>query len=166
MHVRKSLDSDLASMLAVINDAAQAYRGAIPPDRWREPYMPHSELLDEIAHGVAFWVAEDETRLLGLIGIQDKGPVALLRHAYVAPAAQRKHVGTTLLRHAASLTQKPLLVGTWANAAWAVEFYQRNGFTLLGDEDKDCLLRTYWSIPERQIETSVVLADRRWIDSR
>lgn len=166
MQVRRSRAEDLAPILAIVNDAAQAYRGAIPPDRWQEPYMPRSELLDEIAHGVELWVAEDGTSLYGLIGIQDKGPVALLRHAYVAPAAQRRHVGTRLLRHVAGLAQKPLLVGTWADASWAIAFYQRNGFTLLADADKDQLLRTYWSIPERQIQTSVVLADRRWMASR
>ena len=102
-------------------------------------------------------------RLLGLIGIQDKGAVALVRHAYVAPAAQRKGVGTTLLRHVEALAGKPVLIGTWADASWAIEFYRRNGYTLVPPADKERLLRTYWSIPERQIETSVVLADRRWI---
>ena len=165
MRVRRSEDGDRSSILAIINDAAQAYRGVIPVDRWHEPYMPKDELDREIAHGVAFWVAEEEGRLLGVMGIQDKGPVALVRHAYVAPATQRGGVGTTLLRHVESLTDKPILIGTWAAASWAIEFYRRNGFTVVSDSDKDQLLRTYWSIPERQIETSVVLADRRWMEA-
>jgi GNAT superfamily N-acetyltransferase len=146
----------------VINDAAQAYRGVIPPDRWHEPYMPKDELAREIADGVVFWVAEEEGRLLGVMGMQDKGSVALVRHAYVAPVEQRKGVGTKLLRHVESLTDKPILIGTWADASWAIEFYRRNGFSVVPAGDKDRLLRTYWSVPERQIETSVVLADRRW----
>jgi GNAT superfamily N-acetyltransferase len=162
MRIRQSVESDLAAIGAVINDAAQAYRGVIPPDRWHEPYMPKDELAREIADGVVFWVAEEEGRLLGVMGIQDKGAVALVRHAYVAPATQRKGVGTKLLRHVESLTDKPILIGTWADASWAIEFYRRNGFSVVPARDRDRLLRTYWSVPERQIETSVVLADRRW----
>jgi GNAT superfamily N-acetyltransferase len=164
--IRKSVEADLAAIAAVINDAAQAYRGVIPPDRWHEPYMPKDELVREIADGVVFWVAEEDGRLLGVMGIQDKGPVALVRHAYVAPAAQRQGVGTTLLHHVESLARKPMLIGTWADASWAIEFYRRNGFTLVPAGDKDRLLRTYWSVPERQIETSVVLADGRWTQGR
>jgi N-acetylglutamate synthase-like GNAT family acetyltransferase len=162
MRIRQSVESDLAAIGAVINDAAQAYRGVIPPDRWHEPYMPKDELAREIADGVVFWVAEEEGRLLGVMGMQDKGSVALVRHAYVAPVEQRKGVGTKLLRHVQSLTDKPILIGTWADASWAIEFYRRNGFSVVPARDRDRLLRTYWSVPERQIETSVVLADRRW----
>ena len=153
-------------MWAIINDAARAYRGVIPADRWHEPYMPANELEKEIAGGVIFWVAEEEGRLNGLMGIQDKGDVALVRHAYVAPATQRGGVGTKLLHHVESLVDKPILIGTWAAASWAIEFYQRNGFTLLSTGDTDRLLRTYWSIPTRQIETSVVLANGRWMDAQ
>jgi len=153
-------------MFAIINDAAQAYRGVIPSDRWHEPYMPMDELVEEIAHGIVFWVSEDGGRLLGVIGIQDKGPVALVRHAYVAPTTQRKGVGTKLLRHVEDLAEKPILIGTWADASWAIEFYRRNGFTLVPDNHKDHLLHTYWSISERQIQTSVVLADRRWMKAQ
>ena len=135
-------------------------------DRWHEPYMPKDELVREIAQGVIFWVAEEEGVLLGVMGIQDKGAVALVRHAYVAPTTQRKGVGTRLLRHVQSLADKPILIGTWADASWAIEFYRRNGFTLVPDNHKNHLLRTYWSIPERQIETSVVLADRRWREAQ
>ena len=153
-------------MLAIVNQAAQAYRGVIPADRWREPYMPPDELDSEIADGVIFWVAEEDGRLLGVMGIQDKGDVALVRHAYVAPTTQRKGVGTRLLRHVEGLTGKPVLIGTWAAASWAIEFYRRNGFTVVSNRDKDSLLRRYWSIPARQIETSVVLADRRWMEAQ
>ena len=118
--------------------------------------MPMDELLKEIAGGVVFWVAEQEGRLLGVMGIQDKGEVALVRHAYVAPTTQRTGVGTRLLRHVEGLTDKPILIGTWADASWAIEFYRRNGFALVPGAEKARLLRTYWSIPERQIETSVV----------
>ncbi len=153
-------------MLAIINGAAIAYRGVIPADRWHEPYMSSSELEKEAAEGVRFWVAEQEGSLSGVMGIQDKGAVALVRHAYVAPSTQRTGVGRKLLRHVEGLVDKPILIGTWAAASWAIEFYQRNGYTLLEGEHKDRLLRTYWSIPTRQIETSVVLADGRWIESQ
>ena len=166
MLIRKSMPSDFAAMLAIINDAAQAYRGVIPIDRWHEPYMPSDELTKEIAAGVSFWVAAEEGQLLGVMGIQDKTAVALVRHAYTAPAAQRRGVGTQLLRHVEGLADKPILIGTWADASWAIEFYRRNGFTLLPSSDKDRLLRTYWSIPVRQIETSVVLADSRWTQAQ
>jgi N-acetylglutamate synthase-like GNAT family acetyltransferase len=162
MRIRRTEDADLKQVLAIINEAARAYRGIIPADRWHEPYMPEQELASEIAAGISFWVAEDEGQLLGVMGIQDKGPVALIRHAYVAPTTQRRGVGTKLLRHVEALAGKPVLIGTWADASWAIDFYRRNGFTLVPPADKDRLLRTYWSIPERQIETSVVLADRRW----
>ena len=161
--IRQGVEADLAAIAAIINEAAQAYRGVIPGDRWHEPYMPTDELEKEISDGVVFWVAEQEGRLLGVMGIQDKGAVALVRHAYVASATQGKGVGTRLLRHVGGLADKPILIGTWAAASWAIEFYERNGFTVVPDSEKDRLLRTYWSIPARQIETSVVLADGRWM---
>ena len=163
MRIRGSVEADFDAILAIVNDAASAYRGVIPADRWHEPYMSADELESEVAEGVAFWVAEEDGRLSGVMGIQDKGDVTLVRHAYVAPTTQRTGVGTKLLRHVAGLVDKPILIGTWAAASWAIEFYQRNGFTLVPSDDKDRLLRTYWSIPARQIETSVVLADGRWI---
>ena len=161
MCIRKSVGADFGAILAIINDAASAYRGVIPADRWHEPYMSASELESEIAAGVVFWVAEDGGRLSGVMGIQDKGDVTLVRHAYVASKTQRSGVGTKLLRHVETLVDKPILIGTWAAATWAVEFYQRNGFTLVPSDDKDRLLQTYWSIPARQIDTSVVLANGR-----
>jgi N-acetylglutamate synthase-like GNAT family acetyltransferase len=162
MLIRQSVPKDFAGILGLINDAAIAYRGVIPPDRWHEPYMSASDLETQIAEGVVFWIAEQDGRLLGVMGIQDKGDVALVRHAYVASFAQRSGVGTKLLRHVEGLVDKPILIGTWAAAVWAIQFYQRNGFTIVPDGDKDRLLRTYWSIPARQIETSVVLANERW----
>ena len=164
MLIRDSVEADLVPMLAIVNEAAQAYRGAIPVDRWREPYMPADELVEEIAAGVRFWVAEQEGRVLGVMGLQDKGDVALVRHAYVTPTIQRKGVGTRLLRHVEGLADKPILIGTWADASWAIEFYRRNGFTVVPNADKDALLLKYWSIPARQVETSVVLADGRWME--
>ena len=163
--IRKSVDDDFAAVLAIINDAARAYRGVIPADRWHEPYMPADELSVEIASGVVFWVAEREGQLAGLMGIQDKGEVALVRHAYVAPTLQRKGVGTRLLRHVQGLADKPILIGTWADASWAIEFYRRNGFTVVPNSYKESLLRRYWSIPKRQVETSVVLADGQWMEA-
>jgi N-acetylglutamate synthase-like GNAT family acetyltransferase len=115
--------------------------------------------------GVVFWVAEDDGRVLGVMGIQDKGTVALIRHAYVAPSAQRRGVGARLLRHMEALANKPVLIGTWADASWAIDFYRRNGYSVLPQAQKERLLRTYWSIPERQIALSVVLADRRWTET-
>ena len=166
MLIRKSAGADFAGIWAIINDAAHAYRGVIPADRWHEPYMPADELGAEIAAGVVFWGDERAGELLGVMGIQDKGDVALVRHAYVAPDAQRLGVGTKLLHHVEELTDKPILIGTWADASWAVDFYQRNGFTVVPPSEKERLLHKYWSIPERQVETSVVLADERWMDSR
>ena len=162
MLIRQSLPRDFVAILAIINDAAVAYRGVIPADRWHEPYMSASDLETQIDEGVVFWIAEGEGGLLGVMGIQDKGEVALVRHAYVASTAQRSGVGTKLLRHVEGLVDKPILIGTWAAASWAIEFYQRNGFTLVPSGDKDRLLRTYWLIPARQVETSVVLANQRW----
>ena len=164
--IRKSVDADVPAILAIINDAARAYRGVIPADQWHEPYMPLDHLESEISKGVVFWVVEEDGRRLGVMGIQDKGDVALVRHAYVASSLQRSGVGTKLLRHVEGLTDKPILIGTWAAAAWAIDFYRRNGFSVVPNEHKDQLLRTYWSIPARQIETSVVLADRRWAEGQ
>jgi N-acetylglutamate synthase-like GNAT family acetyltransferase len=165
MLIRRSVDVDFAAILAIINDAARAYRGVIPSDRWHEPYMSTDKLAREIAEGVVFWVAEHDGRLSGLMGLQDKGDVALVRHAYVSPATQRSGVGTSLLHNVEGLVDKPILIGTWASASWAIEFYRRNGFTLVSSSEKDRLLRQYWSIPARQIETSVVLANGRWMET-
>lgn len=124
MFVRKSVEADFSAILAIVNDAARVYRGVIPADRWHEPYMSADELKREIAQGVFFWVAEHEGRVSGVMGIQDKGDVALVRHAYVASTAQRTGVGTKLLRHVEGLVEKPILIGTWAAASWAIDFYR------------------------------------------
>ena len=155
--IRESRKRDVPTIFAIINDAAQAYRGVIPADCWHEPYMPQDELESEIAKGVVFWVAEENDRMLGVMGIQDRGEVALVRHAYVLTNLQRKGVGTKLLRHVERLTAKPVLIGTWADATWAIDFYRRNGFSLVTGKEKDALLRRFWSISARQVETSVVL---------
>jgi GNAT superfamily N-acetyltransferase len=165
MRIRESRPADLDAICAIVNDAARAYKGVIPADRWHEPYMPRDELEREIGDGIRFWIGEDE-RPLGVMGIQDKGDVALVRHAYVATALQRKGVGSQLLRHIEGLTGKPVLIGTWKDASWAIAFYQRHGYTLVPEREKDALLGKYWSIPARQVETSVVLADRRYISRR
>ena len=163
MLIRASDSADFAEILAIINDAARAYRGVIPADRWHEPYMSAAELAREISAGVIFWVAELEGRVLGVMGIQDKGDVVLVRHAYVVTSTQRSGIGTRLLRHVETLIDKPILIGTWADASWAIDFYRRNGFSMVPGDHKDRLLETYWSIPARQIETSVVLANSRWV---
>jgi N-acetylglutamate synthase-like GNAT family acetyltransferase len=163
MLIRKSNTDDFDAILEIVNDAAQVYRGVLPDDRWHEPYMPAEELRGEIADGAVFWVAENEGVMVGVMGLQDKGEVALVRHAYVETKFQRKGIGTSLLRHVEGLTDKPILIGTWAAASWAIDFYRRNGYAVLPNREKDRLLRTYWSIPVRKIEESVVLADRRWM---
>jgi N-acetylglutamate synthase-like GNAT family acetyltransferase len=165
MLIRRSLASDFPAILTIVNDAARAYHGVIPADRWHEPYMSADELQREIDAGVVFWIAEEDGRPLGVMGIQDKEDVALVRHAYVDPSLQRSGVGTKLLRHVESLVDKPILIGTWATASWAIEFYRRNGFDVVSEKEKDRLLKRYWSIPPRQIETSVVLANQRWTKS-
>jgi GNAT superfamily N-acetyltransferase len=139
--------------------AAEAYRGVIPPDRWHEPYMPLRELDSEIQAGVAFWGYEDDGGLVGIMGIQPVRDFDLIRHAYVAPGSQRHGVGGALLEHLARSSTRRMLVGTWAAAELAIRFYRRHGFELVSPELKTALLKTYWTIPERQIETSVVLAN-------
>jgi N-acetylglutamate synthase-like GNAT family acetyltransferase len=124
--------------------------------------MSLEELKAQIDDGVVFWGLERDGRLLGVMGIQDKGEVTLIRHAYVVTRAQNRGIGKELLQHLQSMTEKSILIGTWANASWAVSFYQKNGYALVSDKEKNRLLRKYWSIPERQVETSVVLANQAW----
>jgi GNAT superfamily N-acetyltransferase len=152
-------DDERAAILAIVNAAAEAYRGVIPDDRWHEPYMDSDELDREIAAGVAFWGYETDGTLAGVMGIQPVDDVDLIRHAYVLPGSQRHGIGRLLLVHLRSLSTRRMLVGTWAAAEWAIGFYRRNGFEQVSPELKTELLRTYWTIPDRQIETSVVLAD-------
>jgi GNAT superfamily N-acetyltransferase len=156
--IRLCRDDERAAILAIVNAAAEAYRGVIPADRWREPYMPRRELDAEIATGVRFWGYEADGALVGIMGIQPVRDVDLIRHAYVAPASQRRGAGGALLEHFARATTRRMLVGTWAAADWAIRFYRRHGFELVSPECKTALLKAYWTIPERQIEASVVLA--------
>jgi GNAT superfamily N-acetyltransferase len=157
-HIRPCRDDERLAILAIVKAAAQAYRGVIPDDRWHEPYMPAAELDQEIAAGVRFWGYEEGGELLGIMGIQAVEDVVLIRHAYVSPEAQGRGVGSVLLERLLESVERPLLVGTWAAAEWAIRFYERHGFELVSPpERKDELLRTYWNIPERQVETSVVL---------
>ena len=161
--IRKCTHDDLPALYAIINDAAQAYKGVIPTDRWHEPYMPMDELQQEIHARVQFWGYESDGEIIGVMGIQDKGDVALIRHAYVKTARRHQGIGTKLLRHLESMTTKPMLIGTWADATWAIRFYEKNGYRLLSRKDTERLLRKYWSVPDRQIATSVVLANAKWI---
>jgi GNAT superfamily N-acetyltransferase len=158
--IRPCRDDETASILAIVNAAAEAYRGVIPADRWHEPYMPQDELEGEIAAGVEFWGYERDGTLVGIMGIQRVRDVHLIRHAYVDPGRQRLGVGGALLEHLTRATTGPILVGTWAAAEWAIRFYRRHGFELVTREQKDRLLKAYWTIPERQIATSVVLANQ------
>ncbi len=164
--IRKCTESDLNAIFDIINDAAIAYKGIIPGDRWHEPYMPLEEIRQEIEAGVIFWGFEKAGELLGVMGIQDKGDVALIRHAYVRTRFRKQGIGENLLLHLEGLTEKPILVGTWQAASWAIAFYQKNGYTLVSETEKTRLLQKYWSIPERQIETSVVMANKAWVESR
>ena len=157
--IRPSRDDERAAILATINAAAKAYRGVIPADRWHEPYMPASELDREIGAGVAFWIYESDGAIVGTMGIQPVRDVDLIRHAYVLPGSQRRGVGGALLGHLRALSTRRMLVGTWAAAEWAIRFYRRHGFELVSPESKSALLKTYWTVPDRQIETSVVLAN-------
>ena len=157
--IRPSRDDERPAILATINAAAEAYRGVIPADRWHEPYMPASELDREIGAGVAFWVYESEGAIVGTMGIQPVRDVDLIRHAYVLPGSQRHGVGGALLGHLRALSARRMLVGTWAAAEWAIRFYRRHGFELVSPDRTSALLKTYWSIPDRQIEASVVLAN-------
>ena len=154
----------LAFMEQHVYPAEPVFAGqqAAMTDRWHEPYMPREELRHEIAEGVSFWGYEQDGALAGVMGLQDVADVTLIRHAYVRTKLRKQGIGGKLLRHLCGLTSRPMLVGTWAAAEWAIRFYEQYGFQLVSPEEKDLLLRRYWSVPERQIETSVVLADERW----
>jgi GNAT superfamily N-acetyltransferase len=161
--IRKLTPSDLNDLLNVVNDGAQAYKGVIPADRWKEPYMSADELRAELEEGVIFfgW-EEDDGTVLGAMGIQHFLDTTLIRHAYVHTEYQRRGIGSKLFEHLLFLARTPeILVGTWAAATWAIRFYERFGFVLVSPTEKDRLLRRYWNIPERQVETSVVLRRER-----
>lgn len=163
--IRPCRDDEFETVYEIVNDAAEAYRSAIPADRWKEPYMPREELRHEMDAGVVFWGYEEDGRLLGLMGVQDLGEVTLIRHAYVRTTERRKGLGGKLLQTHLEKIETPTLIGTWAAATWAVRFYEKHGFRLVTPAEKDRLLRRYWTIPERQVATSVVLGDARWFDS-
>jgi len=162
MTIRECNPTELDEVCAVVNDAAVAYRGIIAADRWRDPYMSADELHREVNNGVVFWGAFEDGGLVGVMGLQHVGDVALIRHAYTRTASQGTGIGTTLLARVGGQTDSPVLVGTWAAASWAIRFYQNHGFRLVAGQETDTLLRRYWAIPDRQIEESVVLADARW----
>jgi GNAT superfamily N-acetyltransferase len=159
--IRPCREDEAETMLAIINSAAEAYRGAIPVDCWREPYMPTAELQSEIAAGITFLAYEADGVVTGVMGIQPVRNVDLIRHAYVLPAYQGHGVGSALIAYLRAKTLRQILIGTWAAATWAIRFYERRGFQLVPETTKALLLRTYWTVSERQIETSVVLAAPR-----
>lgn len=158
MTIRRCGPVDLAELLAIINAAAEAYRGVIPADRWQDPYMTSDALLTELADGVMFSGCVASGRLIGVMGVQRRHNADLIRHAYVLPEWQGHGIGSVLLDHFARDAERPVLIGTWKAAHWAIRFYERYGFTCVGDADIAPLLGTYWKVPARQIATSVVLA--------
>ncbi|MBW1698042.1 MAG: GNAT family N-acetyltransferase [Deltaproteobacteria bacterium] len=162
--IRQCNDNDFEIVHSIINDAAKAYNGVIPEDRWKVPYMSKEELRNEINQGVIFWGYEEDGELTGVMGIQDVQDVTLIRHAYVRTAKQNQGIGGKLLSDLLKKTTRPILIGTWADTVWAIRFYEKHGFRLVSPEEKDRLLKKYWSIPARQVETSVVLADQKWFN--
>jgi GNAT superfamily N-acetyltransferase len=164
--IRPCTESDFDTICSIINEAAEAYCGVIPADRWHEPYMPQEDLRHEIQSGVRLWGYEEDGELLGVMGVQDVQDVTLIRHAYVRTAKRGSGIGGKLLAELRKMTDRPVLIGTWAAAIWAVRFYEKHGFRLVTPEEKNRLLKKYWAIPERQVETSVVLADERWFSHR
>ena len=157
--IRQCETNEQATILAIINAAARLYHGAIPADCWHEPYMSAEQLAREISAGVSFWgYEENDGKLAGAIGVQRVRDVTLIRHAYVRPDRQGRGIGGDLLRHLETLTDERVLVGTWADAVWEIRFYENHGYALVPKQETPTLLRTYWDIPPRQVETSVVLA--------
>ncbi len=164
--IRQCNDRDFEIIYSIINDAARVYKAVIPEDRWKEPYMSKDELQHQINEDVVFWGYEEDGELIGVMGIQHLQDVSLIRHAYVRPERQNQGVGQELLVELCRQTDRPTLIGTWASAVWAIQFYEKNGFKIVSQQEKNRLLEKYWSIPARQVETSVVLADRKWFDLR
>ena len=162
--IRRCRDEDFEQLWAIVNDGSSIYKGVIPDDCWAEPYMSTEELRQELAAGVQFWGCETNGTLQGVMGLQSVQDVTLIRHAYVHTSVQRQGIGASLLCHLRRVAKTPMLIGTWADAHWALRFYEKHGFRLVEREQKDNLLRRYWSVPLRQIEVSVVLADGTWCD--
>ena len=155
--IRRCDETDFEAIWQIINDGAQAYQGVIPRDRWKEPYMSRAELRHEIGEGVEFWGYDDADELTGVMGIQLVKDVTLIRHAYVRTRRRRTGIGAQLLTHLRRLARGPMLVGTWADASWAIRFYEKHGFRLVGSEQTNRLIKAYWAIPDEQAATSVVL---------
>jgi GNAT superfamily N-acetyltransferase len=151
---------DFDQIWEIVNDGAQAYKGIIPADRWTEPYMSRDKLRHEIDAGVVFSGFEEDGTLAGVMGIQQVQDVTLIRHAYVRTSSRNRGIGAKLLAHLREMTDRPVLIGTWADAVWAVRFYEKHGFRVVDPQEKNRLLKKYWDVPQRQIETSVVLAER------
>lgn len=160
--IRCGDEGDFESIWSIINDGARAYKGVIPTDCLREPYMSREELRLEIEEGVEFWGWEAEGRLEGVMGLQQLADVTLIRHAYVRGVCQKRGIGGRLLEYLRERARGPVLIGTWADAWWAIRFYEKHGFRKVTPEEKDRLLARYWKVSERQVQTSVVLADSNW----
>jgi GNAT superfamily N-acetyltransferase len=160
-NIRRCRSDEQEALLTIVNAAAQRYRGVIPQDRWSDPYMSAGELAEEIEAGVEFWGFDDGAALAGIMGVQPRGDVDLIRHAYVSPGHQGRGMGTLLLHALEAQGSRPILIGTWAAAHWAIRFYERNGYVRAGADEARSLLRRYWTVPERQIDTSVVLTKFR-----
>jgi GNAT superfamily N-acetyltransferase len=159
--IRKCGSDDFEEMFSIINDAAQAYKGVIPADCWKEPYMDREELWNQIGQGVKFWGHEKEGELVGIMGLQAVKDIVLIRHAYVRTKNRNQGIGSELLSFLLKKTRRHVLVGTWRDASWAIRFYEKHGFVLCGQQEKDALLKKYWSIPARQVEASVVLTGKK-----
>ena len=160
--IRRCEERDHELIFSIINEAAQAYKGVIPADCWSEPYMSRAELRAELENGVVFWGYEESGALLGVMGIQEVRDVTLIRHAYVRPGKQKRGIGGLLLAQLRKQARGPVLIGTWSDASWAIRFYEKHGFHRVTSEQKEALLTRYWNVPQRQVETSVVLADSAW----
>ena len=162
--IRQCSERDFEMICSIINEAAQVYKGVIPGDRWKVPYMSKNELKHEIDAGVVFWGFEEDGSLIGVMGIQHVQDVTLIRHAYVLLQRQHRGIGKKLLLELCKKSDRPILIGTWADAIWAIQFYEKRGFKQVAEQEKNRLLEKYWSVPQRQVATSVVLADHKWFD--
>ncbi|HXZ13059.1 MAG TPA: GNAT family N-acetyltransferase [Candidatus Sulfotelmatobacter sp.] len=160
--IRRCIEQDFEAIGGIINDGARRYQGVIPADRWKDPYMSPEELRHEINEGVEFWGYETGGTLVGVMGLQHVKEVMLIRHAYVLTSHQNQGIGAKLLSRLTKSADRPVLIGTWAAASWAIRFYEKHGFRLVSREEKERLLSKYWNIPQRQVESSVVLADPKW----
>lgn len=164
--ITNSTENDFNDIYNVINDAAIAYKGIIPVDRWQEPYMTKDELQKQIEDGVKFSCYVEKDKIIGVMGIQDKTAVNLIRHAYVLTSERKKGIGSILINKLLQGCDKPILIGTWKAANWAISFYERHSFFVVSEEEKNSLLKKYWNIPDRQVETSIVLADQKYRDQK